>query len=340
MLQLKNTTPFKAALSLFPNENGVDHLYVVIKASFNTHAGVALAEEQQAIQMEDAYWGEPGTSSLKVPSELHLTKPSTDILMVGDACAPFKDLVHQLDVKLQIDNHSKTARVFGDRHWKSSVFGLQISEPEPFEAMPLVYERAFGGFHQADDKKQQLYIEERNPVGRGFKGKRKNKEFKDTLLPNIEDPHQLITKPNDQPTPLCFGPVAATWEPRKSHAGTYDQAWQKTQAPYLPKDFDNRFFNTAHPDLISNGYLLGGEKVQIENMNETGPISFKLPKCDLDLQITVQGKKEAPPLNLETLFLEPTMNQFSMTWRAAMACDKAALKIEQVDIALNNLYLE
>ena len=87
MLQLRNTTPFKGALSLFPNEEGIDTLYVVIKATFQLGEELSLAEEQVPPTQADEYWGEPATSSLRYASDLHLGKPSTDVVLTGQAWA-------------------------------------------------------------------------------------------------------------------------------------------------------------------------------------------------------------------------------------------------------------
>ena len=121
-----------------------------------------------------------------------LIKPSTDIVMVGEACATDKRPVTQLDVSLAVADLRKTIRVFGDRRWDAGLLGLHMTPPIPFESMPLIYERAFGGFHEVSPEKT-LY-EPRNPIGTGFKGKRSNKEFTDTMLPNLEDPADLIKK--------------------------------------------------------------------------------------------------------------------------------------------------
>ena len=158
MLQLKNSTPFEATISLFPNEKGIDTLYVVVKATFSINPKSEIAEEQKPIVMADEYWGEPGESSLKYASELHLTKPSTDIVMIGEACARDKRSVTQLDVSLAVANRRKTIRVFGDRRWGAGLLGLSMTPPIPFESMPLIYERAFGGFHEVSPEKHKNTI--------------------------------------------------------------------------------------------------------------------------------------------------------------------------------------
>jgi len=73
MLQLKNKTQFEATIAVFPNENAVDTLYVIVKATFLSGNKIEIAKNQSSIVMADEYWGEPGQSSLKYASELHLT---------------------------------------------------------------------------------------------------------------------------------------------------------------------------------------------------------------------------------------------------------------------------
>ena len=340
MLQLKNKTQFDATIAVFPNENAVDTLYVIVKAAFLSGNKIEIAESQSPIVMADEYWGKPGQSSLKYASELHLIKPSTDIVMIGKALSPDKHPVSQIDVMLAVADRKKVVRVFGDRQWTHGLWGLGITPPVPFESMPLIYERAFGGVHEINPEKHESLFEARNPVGRGFKGKRSKKELIRTMLPNLEDPAQLIKKINDLPTPACFGYVESSWEPRKSFAGTYDDAWQQKRAPYLPEDFDPRFFNAAHPDLVCSGYLKGGEPVMITGMSHNGPLKFKLPVCELEAAVRIAGKTEYPALNLETILIEPNESHFSMLWRAAVECDKKVLKVEQIDINTKNLQID
>ena len=305
MLQLKNETPFVPSIAVFPNQHGIDTLYVTVKATFDLGARVDVSQQQQPVRMADEWWGEPGHSSLKYASEIHLSKPSTDVIVVGDACLPGRRPVQQLDVAVSVGDRSKILRVFGDRVWERGFFGINISTPQMFETMPLVYERAFGGVHVINATNNEVLFEEHNSVGKGFAGKRSNKEIEGMALPNLEDPAQLISQPKDRPAPACFGFVAPSWLPRKSFAGTYDADWQKTRAPYLPADFDMRFFNVASPGLQMQQFLRGGEAVEIVNMSPDGPVRFTLPHCELTANIRVAGQVVRPKLALETVLIEP-----------------------------------
>ena len=340
MLQLKNTSPFEPAIAVFPNKDGVDTAYVIIRGTFQINHATTVAEEQLPPVMADEYWGEPGSSSLKYMSDMHLGKPATDVVFVGRAWAPGGQKVQQIDVAASVADRQKTVRVFGNRQWRGGMLSPSISPPEPFESMPITYEQAFGGIHEVDPEKQQTLAEDRNPVGVGFRGKRKAKEMVDTPLPNIEDPQQLIRSVKDQPPPAGFGFIAASWEPRRSFAGTYDEAWQKSRAPYLPTDFNPRFFNAAHPDLTFDRFLQGGEPVHIENASRRGPLSFNLPRCTLDIKVKVAGQTQQPPTNLETVLIEPEEDRLSLVWRTSVPCDKKVLKVEEVVVGLESMRLD
>lgn len=329
MLQLNNTTRFGADFGWFPNENGIDTLYVMVRATFNIAKELTLADEQPEPIATDIYWTEPGKSSLKYGSDMHIGKPTTDIVMLGHACAPGQKEVHELDVSLSVGETSKTVRVFGDRQWKDG----RITAPTKFKTMPLVYEKAFGGIHIVDGKIDSA--EDRNPVGRGFAGNRKLDEMNGVPLPNLEDPKQLIREPTDKPNPACFGFCAPNWAPRATFAGTYDEVWRKTRAPYLPEDFNKRFFNMAHPDLIYPHFLQGGEPVQISGMHPKGTIQFDVPQVPLSTRITMAGQVHQPDFSLETLLLEPNHMKLGMLWRAALLCDKSLLKQSEIKIGLS-----
>src|SRR5215469_9031201 len=117
--------------------------------------------------------------------------------------------------------------------------------------MPLLYERAFGGWDCTDEDPQKHRYEPRNPAGTGFRHThRAEDEF---ALPNIEDPAQPFRTYGERPPPAGFGFIAANWLPRLSFAGTYDRAWDDERKPLLPTDFDRRFFNGASTGLIAPG---------------------------------------------------------------------------------------
>jgi hypothetical protein len=223
-----------------------------------------------------------------------------------------------------------TVRVVGDRVWLPSGLGHVASEPAPFTAVPLVWERAFGGTDVVDGVP---HAEARNPVGAGYREAHGTRPLDLMPLPNLEDPADPVTSRTLGPTPTCFAPVAEHWMPRRRYAGTYDEAWQRRRAPYLPADFDPRFFQLAPPDQIAPGYFTGGELVDVRGVTPDGVLRFAVPRVGVEVTYVVDGASEPRAANLDTVLVEPDARRVLLTWRAALACDKKALRVGEVRVA-------
>jgi len=323
MLQLENQTPFKAAFAVLPNRFGIDTLYVVVKATVTLRPTMSLAEVQVPPTLADEYHDDPATSSLKYGSEMHLGKTGTDVLLIGSAWAPDNRPIARMQVGLSAGGRQKLILVTGDRVWRDG----QPSQPAPFESMPLVWERAFGGVHRDGDT---VAAEERNPVGCGFAGGRSAADMEGLMVPNLEDPSAPLQQIGQPSTPACFAPIAPSWLPRRAYAGTYDEKWQRGRAPYLPDDFDPRFFQAAMPELAFDRFLQPGEPVQVVGVMPDGPIAFTVPPSHLSVAVTIAGSTQTPPANLETVAIEPDENRACFTWRASVPCDRQALKVEKI----------
>lgn len=328
MLQIQNRTNFQASLGLFPNEKGIDTVYAVVKATFDISPEVKISAKQEPVRQVDEYWGDPATSSIKYAGEMTLTKPATDVFLLGHAHAP-EGKATEVDVILRIGERIKAARVFGDRFWKTGIINHSKSDPVPFEKIPMVWERAYGG--TVEEKSGKFAALPKNPVGAGL-WTSKYKEVYVPKLPNLEDLKNLIGSISDRPEPVCFAPVASHWQPRIRYAGTYDEAWQKKRMPFLPDDFDLRFFNSAPEDLIFSPYLKGGEEVEIVGASAKGRLKFRLPKYNFNITFLIAGQRFEKNPNLDTVIIEPDENRVCLVWRASELCDKKMLKVELVKV--------
>jgi hypothetical protein len=335
MLQLRNKTPFPGALLLLPDADGVDSLYTVVKATFALDHQLDPAQAQLPIATADQYRGPAGQSSLQTPSDVSLLKPGTDVLLCGTAHAPDGRAVAEMNVSLQVGPVQKSLRVFGDRLWRLDGLRHSISDPEPFETMPLIWERAFGGSDQT--RAGALVREGRNPVGAGFCLGDGVKQLNGMKLPNLEDPRALISSPGDRPPPANFGPVAPHWQPRELYAGTYGAEWQQRRAPYLPTDFNPRFFQAAPADQIIDGHLKGGEAVAIHGATRSGELRFTLPRYHAQAVYRLNDGEQARPAQLEAVMIHSDELLLTMVWRAVMPCDKKALRIREVEVEMTRL---
>ena len=257
-------------------------------------------------------------------------KPRCDVLLNGSAYAPGGKPTTAVKVGMKVASVTKVFTVVGDRHWDANGAGIAVTRPEPFEVMPISYDRAFGGvdnFHP-DEAKQDAYMP--NPAGRGFHVHLASELVHHTPLPNTEENGRSVTRPTGKYRPMSFGAIGRGWQPRSQYAGTYDQRWIDEVFPFLPADFDEAYFQAAPQDQQC-AWLKGGEQVQLVNLTPQGRTSFHLPEVDVPVVFfRKQGGREETQAVIDTLLLEPDMRRFSMVWRASLPLKKNMFEIPQV----------
>ena len=332
---LINDTPFAVQELYLSDEHGRDLLAVVIKATYavTSEHRLVLLEEQPPIDVAGTYEGEPGVSSLRFEPEVAPYKCATDVVLVGHAYAQ-RHGTTELDVGFQVGPVRKVLRVFGDRHWEGRLGLRVISAAQPFTRMPLVYERAFGGWDRTAADPDKHTVAARNPVGVGYHAWRHGVFVEGEPLPNLEDPRHLVRNYTDTPPPAGFGFIGAGWMPRRQYAGTYDEAWEKTRSPLLPEDFDRRFYNAAPLDQVAPGYLRGDEPVVIVNAVPEGRLSFSLPgQPPPPCTITMQDRAvHTPPARLDTVILDPDNGQVRLIWRAHMLVEGGPHRVRAIQV--------
>jgi hypothetical protein len=332
MLEVQNRTPFTVQVAPAQDIAGADFAVVVIKGTFSweNRGALAVSEEPVPVLHADVFSGETDTSSIRYAADVCLRKRGTDVALVGQAYAPEGRVTTHVDVGLRVGPVTSALRVFGDRHW-SRVLGIwRISPPVPFDRMPLIYERAYGGVDTTHPDAAKHAGEMRNPVGTGFCSHRSSQRLEGLPLPNLEALDARIEHWKDRPAPVGFGFIGRGWEPRCRYAGTYDARWERERAPLLPLDFDERYYSAAHPSLVCQGYLVGGEPVHCINVTPGGTLAFALPRYKLSVDARLQGKllQQAPVL--DTVVIEPDERRLLLTWRTAIPCTRKFLYLERV----------
>ncbi len=338
MLEIRNSTPFPSAIFPWLDADGVEHAAVVVKATYRIVAGSGpvVAERQAPVLCANEHLGDPAESSILRASDAGPPKPGTDVALVGNAYPPSGRAL-EMDVALSVGALRKVVHVVGERRWFRSVGSWQISTPVPFEQMPLVFERAFGGADRSNPDPSKHEIELRNPVGRGFAGAGTKDRLDEILLPNLEDPRDRVTKWNSRPPPAAFGFVAPHWMPRRRLAGTYDERWRKERFPLVPLDFDPAFHNAATPGLVSVPRLRGGEPVSVVGASRAGALAFLLPAPELIVTARIAGREESCAPLLDTVLVEPDEERIVLTWRGSFRCPRQFLRIEAVGVAARRL---
>jgi hypothetical protein len=314
MWALKNRTSYAAERNWTRGKRGEHHWIVAVKATFSLgdNGSLALADEQIAPTFAPEYRGEPGLSSLKYDSDLLAVKPGTDILINGSAHAAQGIAVSRVPVSLCVGDLRKALVVHGDRVYYEGATGLATTPPRPFTSRPITYESAYGGADMADPDPRRRRIDPRNPVGKGFAS---------SAARLVELPaHNVEYLSGDAAAlgPAGFGPIDRAWSPRLELAGTYDAAWAERKRPLLPEDYDDRHALSAPRDQRPEGYLRGGEEVELVNLTPGGVLRFALPRIALGFTTRFGSRAKEHAARLTTVFLEPDLGRLMLVWQSSL----------------------
>ena len=332
-MEIINKTRMPADVTVHTEIDGREALVVVVKGTFRIPADattIRLDDEQQPLVMSDVFYGEPGTSAPKYEVDFAARKNRCDVLLNAAAHALDGRPATRVTVGVRIGSWSKSFDVVGDRRWVSGVPGLSRSLTAAFTAMPITYDRAFGG---TDDKHPDPSYHAAfmaNPVGRGFHKQTAPKYVDGTPLPNTEETGNPVTGFDGNYRPMSFGPIGRHWHPRAAYAGTYDQHWVDAVFPFLPADFDDRYFQAAPPDQ-QLPKPLGEQRVILLNLTPDGRREFVIPAITAPIVVfPKRGGREDLTGALDTVVIEPDADQVTMTWRVTRPLKRSVFEIAQV----------
>jgi hypothetical protein len=321
-MELVNATMMEAGYTMAVQPDGRELLVVVVKGTFTIPREETkeptLAEEQVPLVMTDVFTGEPGFSAPRYEIDFAPRKPRCDVLLNGSAYAPGGKPVERVTVSLRVGSLVKSFDVVGNRTWQASLLTLAVSKTEPFTVMPISYNNAFGGTDksQGDPSKYRYYPT--NHAGAGYHEYVAAKNVNGKPLPNTEETGQRVTSPIGKYRPMALGPLGRAWQQRVKLAGTYDKNWQENVFPFLPADFDERYYQAAPADQQTD-YLRGGEEVELVNLTPRGRSVFELPAVKVPFEFFYKnGDRKKLRGVTDTLVLEPDQGRFTISARACL----------------------
>ncbi|MCI5166704.1 MAG: DUF2169 domain-containing protein, partial [Candidatus Electrothrix sp. GM3_4] len=316
MWMLDNQTPFEAERTWVRDKNGVHQWIVVVKATYDIQGdGTLSLSDNQVEPFHAPVYHEGPESSIKYEADLTAMKPGTDVYLNAIAYAPKGRPERKLIVSFQIDRLIKKLVVYGERTWQQTLAGsLQPSSPAPFVMMPITYERAFGGYDCTADEVKEHRIDTRNPVGSGIM--RHTEKLIGKPAPTIEYPHKKLSEAG----PAGFGAIASYWSQRLRYAGTYDEQWDAKRKPLLPEDFDPLYFMCSPEDQRIEGYLQGGELIELTNLTQSGYLRFFLPRCFFQFDTYFGSECRPHTSELVSVVIESEEPKLIMVWQTSLTC--------------------
>jgi len=333
-LKLINATGMAAGYTLGREPSGAESLVVAIKGTFTLPARgeePTLAEEQVPLTDADKFTGAPGLSAVEAECDWAPYKPRCDILLNGSAYAPGGKPAPRVQVGVKVGNWQKVFMVVGDRVWRGGPVP-RAGAPEPFEVMPISYDRAFGGvdnFHP-DPAQHRTYLP--NPVGRGYHRLLEPYLVDNTPLPNTEESNAPVTTPNGDYRPMSFGAIGRNFLARYPLAGTYDQNWIDNVFPFLPADFSPAYYQAAPADQQVD-QLGGGEPVILLNLTTDSRRNFDLPNIEMPvIFFRKRAERVETRATLDTVVFAPDRGHFVMVWRSGLPLHRDIFEVSQVAV--------
>ena len=196
----------------------------------------------------DLFTGEPAVRRRWSECDYVLEKPFCDVLLNGSAYAPGGRPAERIAVGLQVGTMRKSFAVWGNRLWRAWVWAMRrVSRSHSrvcrFHTTMRLAARTSGC---AIPRRRRSYLP--NPVGRGWHHHVYPELVIGAPVSNTEEIKDPVRSPSGRYRPMAFGPIGRGWPSRIGHAGTYDQDWIDNVFPFLPADFDSRYFQCAPQD--------------------------------------------------------------------------------------------
>jgi hypothetical protein len=342
-----------AQKELFEIVPGRDHrrghvFSVIVKRTYLFHEDgrIERCGKPAPFRRTDLYYddGDPTITTVEHEAELVPYKPSTDMVVIGSACAPDRRPVAQMPVSVQVGGRRKTLRVVGDRHCVFRAGEPPVfTDPVPFTRMQMRYEKAYGG---RDDRSipDIPFIYPRNDMGVGVVLRNVREVVDGLALPNIEDPDDLLTPgrliiedPNRwhlQPLPQGFGWRQRTWYPRCALLGSYPAftpagtVTREESMGLLPADhialarqsrlapLEAHFGNGASFGMVFNR-LDGDEPIRLEGWAHDGARSFSLPGEVPSIALDLGSGHQPLAAQLHTVSIRVDDGELDLIWRGA-----------------------
>ncbi|BBP65102.1 hypothetical protein PHLH5_26430 [Pseudomonas sp. Cab53] len=330
-----NKTRLASGYTSATDKTGREWLVMVAKGTYGIPVHPVheprLLDDQVPLVTADVFPGDPGESAASYENDFALYKPRCDVLLNGHCHAPDGVPATDVNVAMKIGSLVKAFKVVGPRIYEAGAFSYAVGRPLPFTRMPITYAQAFGGVDRTavDPTKHSWYPW--NPVGVGYHPGADPTQLNGLPLPTTEELDQPVTAPDGHYKPMALGPVGRAWRQRVQWAGTYDQKWLDQQFPFLPEDFDVRYFQSAPQDQQMD-YPQGGEQVALLNLDDKGRSAFRLP-AHLKLPMLIilhDGSTRESAAVVDTVILEPDARRFTLTWRASSPLGRNIREVARV----------
>lgn len=293
-MDLVNETPFPARLLRMSGSDDLLMGTIVTRPHF-------AVEGRALVPTDEGVWpvgpDRVETPCGTFPGDVPYLLGGIDVFVIGSAHQPEGRADTSLRMEVRIgEKFRRQVDVLGDRRWVRDGGGLAMSEPEPFTAMPLTWDRAFGGTVPIDGGEFSFPD---NVHGRGIVLTAEQAEG--VPLPNLEDPEHRIASFEDHPEPIGTAPYPADGGLRARNAVDLDLEGEPHEQGVVR--IKPLLFNQAAPRMIippAEGPSPGDE-ILVSHASPEGPLRFQMPDFALHAHVQLGERSHLFPLHLDQI---------------------------------------
>ena len=349
---------FDAVVRLCSDGAGGDVAYALVKHTYSFRG--RRLERIAPVPLEN----EPMPDAQELPphTDFYPMKPATDIVVIGNAYAPYGVAAERFDARLTVGDVSKEVAVFGPRTLRMVDGRPRISAPEPVREVLLDRTEAYGGkdlatpvFAEPGSEAEAALLFDhpgiypRNEGGRGYLVV--PEPGRELAMPSLEDPTDLLDEHRiqvkkayrwyQQPLPCFLGRTALSDFPRIAHIGLYawylgpeDDALPEVARGWLPMNYRSTwgegeteprttwFRQEAPPDMIFPR-IPPNAPFTFYNMHEEKPIiGFDFLDRLPEIEFRVAGRPVSAETTVHTVVCYPNEACVTVVFGAAIRLER------------------
>lgn len=295
-------TPYPASFSVLSDARGGDVLVVAVKVTVDGRGSPST--DPSPVVTADRF---DDRGMLVAPGDIAVTRTGTSVAVRGAITDGASVTRGPVNARVQIGTIAADLLGFAPRRWRRSGSAFEAVAIEDYRPVVPTFDVAFGGSSGA------MRFQD-NPVGRGYWEESSGVDPTEVDLPLVEYSGGRLGSPGDRVAPAAFGWVPPSWSPRREYAGTYDAAWLEREAPLLPRDFDERFYDVAPRPWVLRPPLRGGETIETTHMGVPGTYRAQVPR--VRVRIKLPGLICVPQIDM--LEIDPLRDRLTLTLRSSV----------------------
>ncbi len=328
-MDLTNRTPLPAALSVTELSPELPRVgFLAAKATYTWDAtGRLELDAQTPFGMLDE--DEPTELGLLPRDNLPRQDEAFEVILLGAAYPPKGATATWCGAALTVGTVRRDLLILGDREWlpiDGPITERRVTEPQPFDRMPLTWERAFGGSSKVllDPDAEVRVSHGLNPLGTGFDpapgarilGQRVGappsypRIDRRRRLPNVESPTDRVANWGSDPRPAGWSTIPLD-SPMHGRRLADSGAMQRQPGPSWPHP---EVLFRAHPDWILP-LPESGAPIVLDGLTPGGRVALTLPRLRVVADWVIGHESGTLELRPHTLVLLPEQSRLYLVYR-------------------------